>query len=388
MKKLSNIVEHFQQRLFRNIVSNKLVYNTCWEDPRIDRQLLHLDSESSVVMLTSAGGNALDYLLDDPKTIHCVDTNPAQNALLDLKKALLKRGNYSLLWDFFGEGRKDGAEFIYGRQLKRFLSPEACLFWDEHISYFTPSLRSSGFYFRGTSGKVARMIYNRIQRKGLYPQILKLLKAESRAEQAYYFDEIEPHLWTAFHKWLMRQRPTMAMLGVPAVQLDLIDEKYDAGLPEFIRKALRHVFTEIPIHDNYFWRVYLTGSYSKDCCPNYLLKPHFEKLHKRVDRINTHTSTLLDFLKQHPGQYSHFVLLDHQDWMANGRNDLLAEEWKHILANSKAGARILFRSAGNALDFLPDFVFEKVAFQPKITADLHQKDRVGTYETTHLGIVQ
>ncbi|HEX6982189.1 MAG TPA: BtaA family protein [Balneolaceae bacterium] len=388
MKKISNILENFQQRLFRNIVSNKLVYNTCWEDPRLDRQMLQLDSESSIVMLTSAGCNALDYLLDDPKIIHCVDSNPAQNALLEFKKALFKRGNHSLLWDFFGSGRKDGAEFIYDHQLRRFLSPEAQLFWNEHISYFTPSLRSQSFYFRGTSGKVAQMIFNRIQRKGLYRQVLKLLEARNLKEQAYYFDEIEPHMWSAFHKWLICQRPTMAMLGVPATQRKMIDENYEAGLLQFIRQSLANVFTKIPIHDNYFWRVYLTGSYSKNCCPNYLLEQHFERLNQNIDKISTHTSTLLNFLKQYPGKYSHFVLLDHQDWMANSQNHLLIEEWKQILANSKPGSRILFRSAGNALNFLPDFVFENVKFHPYLTADLYQKDRVGTYETTHLGIVQ
>lgn len=388
MEKLSSIVENIQRKLFRTIVSNNLVYNTCWEDPRLDRQMLQLDSDSSIVMLSSAGCNALDYLLDDPQSIHCVDSNPAQNALLELKKVLLNRGNHPLLWDFFGEGKKPGAEFIYHRRLRKYLSSDTRLYWDEHISYFTPSVRSLSFYFRGTTGKIARTIYNRIQRKGLYPQVIKLLNARSLAEQSYYFEEIEPHLWNGFHKWLIRQQPVMAMLGVPSTQRKMIDERYEAGLLQFIRKSLRHVFTKVPIHNNYFWRVYLTGSYTKSCCPNYLLEQHFEALNQSINKAQTYNSTLLNFLKQNPGQYSHFVLLDHQDWLANRQFHLLVEEWKHILANSKSGTRILFRSAGDILRFLPDFIFNNVEFQPEITNHLHKKDRVGTYENTYLGIVQ
>ena len=49
--------------LFRRVHGNTLIYNTCWEDPRLDREMLGLDRHSRVVMITSAGCNALDYLL-------------------------------------------------------------------------------------------------------------------------------------------------------------------------------------------------------------------------------------------------------------------------------------------------------------------------------------
>lgn len=388
MVKLGNITEKLQDRLFESVISNNLVYNTCWEDPRIDRELLQMNSESKVVMLTSAGCNAMDYLLDDVEMIHCIDANPAQNALLELKKALFQNGNYQLLWDFWGEGKKRGAELIYDRKLRPLLSKESKTYWDQQISSFTPTSNKPSFYFSGTSGKIALLVYNRLHRKGLYPSVKKLLNAQSLEEQSYHFNEIEPQLWNTFLKWLIRQNATMAMLGVPATQRQMIEDEYQHGLLDFIRQSLRHVFTELPLQDNYFWRVYLTGSYFRDCCPNYLLERHFETLRQRVSRINTHTSTLLTFLKRNPGTYSHYALLDHQDWMAEDNPKLLSEEWRQILSNSRSGTRILFRSASATLDFLPDFVFDKVEFQPEISEPIHRKDRVGTYESTHLGVVQ
>lgn len=388
MEKLAEIVSNIQHRLFRSVVSNNLVYNTCWEDPRIDRRLLDLDTDSNVVMLTSAGCNALDYLLDDVQCIHCVDSNPAQNALLELKRALFQNNNYQLLWDLLGEGQKRGANLIYKQQLRSLLPPRAQAYWDDQIDNFTPASGRPSFYYSGTSGKVAYLVFRRIQRKGLQSAIRKLLAADSLEEQTYYFEEIEPQLWDSFSKWLFQQHATMTMLGVPSTQRRMIEQEYRGGLLHFIRKSLRKVFTERPIRDNYFWRVYMTGRYSKDCCPNYLREQHFNYLHQRVERIHTHSSTLLTFLKRNPGRYSHFVLLDHQDWMADKRPDLLAEEWKQILKNAAPGARILFRSAGSSLDFLPNFIYRDVDFQPEQTEVAHQNDRVGTYESTHLGIVQ
>ena len=387
MKLISNIVKRLQRRFFDTVTSGNLVYNTCWEDPRIDRELLNLNSSSKILMLTSAGDNALNYLLDDVRYIQCVDINPTQNALLELKKAIFKNGNYPLLWDFFGKGRKTGAELIYRQQLRQFLPKQARKFWDKNIHNFSPTATKDSFYFSGTSGKVARTVFNQINRKGLMPAVNNLLAADSLEEQAYYFHDIEPQLWNPFSEWLIRRHATMAMLGVPASQRKMIEKQYEDGLLEFIRKSLHQVFTELPIKDNYFWRVYLTGHYTPNCCPNYLREDYFQILQKRIPRIKTQTSSLLEALQKSNETYSHYVLLDHQDWMTFTQPNQLAKQWKQILNHAQSDARILFRSAMPKPDFLPDFVLNNIRFHPELTESLHKKDRVGTYESTHLATV-
>jgi S-adenosylmethionine-diacylglycerol 3-amino-3-carboxypropyl transferase len=388
MNVLSDIVEKLRAQLFRSVVSNNLVYNTCWEDPRLDREMLQLDDQSEVVMLTSAGCNALDYLIDNPSRLFCIDKNPVQNALLQLKLALIKNGNPSLLWDFFGCGQKEGAEMIYNQNLRKHLSSRAQTYWDNHINYFSPYSSESSFYFRGTSGKFALMIRNRIRRKGLYGDIKHLFNAKTLEEQAYYFNEVEPLLWNGFQRWLLSRNAILSMIGVPSTQRRLIEQEYPDGILRYIRKSLREVFIETPIQDNYFWRVYLTGSYTPNCCPNYLKEEYFDVLQSRANRIETHTSTLSRFLRQNPGTYSHFVLLDHQDWMIGQSPELLAGEWEHILGNAVPGTRILFRSVAPEADFIPSFAREKLSFDRSLADNLHYKDRVGTYESTHLAVVQ
>jgi S-adenosylmethionine-diacylglycerol 3-amino-3-carboxypropyl transferase len=90
------------QAIFKNIHSNHLIYNTCWEDPRCDRALLELDADSRVVTITSAGCNALDYALDKPAEINCIDMNPRQNALLELKIAAIQHTDAHNLFQLFG----------------------------------------------------------------------------------------------------------------------------------------------------------------------------------------------------------------------------------------------------------------------------------------------
>jgi len=383
-----NLIDQLQEKLFRSLVNNRLIYNTCWEDPRIDRQLLKLTEDSKVVMLTSAGCNALDYLLDKPQSIHCVDSNPVQNALLDFKKALFLNGDFDTLWNFFGRGYEDAASILYDKRIKEYLSVSSRHFWNTNINYFSSKTAEGTFYFRGTSGQLAHAIHKRIKRKNIYGSVIRLLNSKSLEEQAYYFEEVEKQLWNAFYKWLIKRDTTMAFLGVPAVQKKMIENSYQGGLLAFIQEALQQVFTGQSLKDNYFWRVYLTGSYQKTCCPNYLKREHFNFIRNNVSKISLHTSYLADFLERNPGSYTHFVLLDHQDWLANSDNDLLKKEWKLILENAEPGTKILFRSAGNSCRFLPDFVFERVRFKKEVADRLHALDRVGTYGGTFLAEVK
>ncbi len=90
--------------MFGFVHGNNLVYNTCWEDPRLDHVALELGPTDRVMMITSAGCNALDYALKSPARIHCVDVNPRQNALLELKQQCIRKLDYDDFFAFFGRG--------------------------------------------------------------------------------------------------------------------------------------------------------------------------------------------------------------------------------------------------------------------------------------------
>jgi len=57
------LTEWISGRVFNAVHRNILVYNTCWEDPRLDREALQFTASDHVMVITSAGCNALDYAL-------------------------------------------------------------------------------------------------------------------------------------------------------------------------------------------------------------------------------------------------------------------------------------------------------------------------------------
>jgi S-adenosylmethionine-diacylglycerol 3-amino-3-carboxypropyl transferase len=136
--------------VFKHVHGSNLIYNCAWEDPRLDRQMLGLDAASKVVMITSAGCNALDYLLDDPAEIHAIDVNFRQNALLELKMSLITRGNFTDLFEMFGIGSHRFHKTLYA-EVRGTLSKSAQTFWDRRISFFHPGSMKKSFYYHRTS---------------------------------------------------------------------------------------------------------------------------------------------------------------------------------------------------------------------------------------------
>ena len=382
--KSPSISHRAQDAIFSQVHGGNLVYNTCWEDPRLDREMLNLQPDSRVVMITSAGCNALDYLLDGPAQIHAVDMNPRQNALLQLKVAMIHRGEFEDLYQLFGQGSHPDFKGLL-ETMRGDLHPFASRYWKSKSYYFRSTPLNPSFYYRGTAGQMAWIaLHTFFGSSKVRDYVDALLQTTSLEEQRRLYSHIKPVLWSGLVTWLLRQPMAMTMLGVPRAQVRLIETQFQGGLTGYIRSKMEHVLTEIPFWENYFWRVYLTGHYTRECCPNYLRAEYQSTLRERVGRITTHSTTVANFLRENPGSYSHYVLLDHQDWLAAHKPQALAEEWQLILENSAPGTTILMRSASPVINFIPEFARQRLQLNDALATRTHAEDRVGTYGCTLL----
>ena len=387
--------EWISRRVFKTVHGNNLVYNTCWEDPRLDRVALDLTPDDDVLVITSAGCNALDYTLVGPNHVYAVDMNPRQNALLELKKAAIRELEFDDFFRMFGEGFYAGVREVYQPKLRPHLSERSRIFWDKRIRWFDNPRRS--FYFRGTSGSFARMLNVYIDKViKVRPHIERMLNAQTMEEQhAVYYDELYDKFWTGLVKFTMNRDTTMSMLGVPKAQRRQIEDHYPGGLVKYIQDCVEGVFVKLPIKDNYFWRVYMNGSYTRECCPEYLKEENFNRLKQgQLDRLTTHTDSVQGFLEKHDGTISRFILLDHMDWLSDHFFPYLEAEWQAIIDKARPDARILWRSGGLRTDFIGQVqvqnngqmnrVSDMLTYDSELAGELHQKDRVHTYASFYI----
>ncbi len=206
-----------RQTWFDRASHGRLIFNACWEDPHLDRIALGLGSEDEVLVLTSAGCNALAYALDEPRRIVAVDMNPLQNALLELKLAAIRELDYEAFFDLFGYGRLVGFGEVYRSALRPHLSMEARACWDDRLHYFDGSGTRSSFYFHGASGLIAWLMNQHIDHVArIRGPIDALLAATSLDEQAEIYERhLKRAFWHPVLRWALNQGPTHLLLGVP-----------------------------------------------------------------------------------------------------------------------------------------------------------------------------
>ena len=385
--------DRFDQAIFDAIYSRALVYNTCWEDPSVDRQVLEIGPNDHMLVITSAGCNVLDYALLGPRRIHAVDANPRQNALLALKLAGIRLLDYDDFFAAFGRGYHPNFGALYREKLRDALDPFARRFWDRRVDWFGNPRGS--FYFHGLSGTVARGFrgYLRI-RPRLAAGISELFETRSLEDQrAIYDNRVEPLIWGSAINWALSRQFTMSMLGVPHQQRKEVQTQHERGVAGFVRDAVDYVFRHVPVWTNYFWMVYVQGHYTESCCPEYLKHDNFATLKAGLaDSIQLHTQTVSAFLAETEEPISKYVLLDHMDWMSSYHPQALTEEWSLILQRARTDARIIFRSAHAAPRWLETLELgadrrrlrDYLNFHPDLAAAQQPLDRVHTYAGFHI----
>jgi S-adenosylmethionine-diacylglycerol 3-amino-3-carboxypropyl transferase len=389
-----SLIDRLEQKVFDAIYSRSLVYNTCWEDPAVDRLALALRPQDRMLVIASAGCNVLDYALVGPARIHAVDANPRQIALLELKLAGIGGLEFEDFFGLFGAGHHPGFGFLYRKALRDRLSPFARDYWDRNGHWFCEIDSGNTFYFHGLSGAVARGFRAYLGlRPGLRSSVEALLGARSLENQRRIYDrDVLPHLWGPGISWALSRQITMNMLGVPHPQRKEVERQHQRGVAGFVREAVDYVFRELPVWTNYFWSLYLRGRYSANCCPEYLRPDNFTALKRGLaERIEVHTCTVTEFLQNTHECISRFVLLDHMDWMSSYYPEALAEEWDAIFDHAAPDARVIFRSAHRVPDYLDGLrlgdgraVRDRLQFHEDMAAALQPGDRVHTYAGFHI----
>lgn len=366
------------QLWFTFIHSNFLIYNICWEDVETDLKLLNFTPASRLLTITSAGDNALSYTLEGIEHVVSVDVNPRQNYLLELKLALLNYGDQHLFYECFAKGKSTKLREVFS-EISQSLSVDARSYWSKHIRYFNPNGR--GLFLQGGAGYFARFLNRMIDSKNLRDEVLDLANEAAPENRQALFEEIAETLWSGKDQHVWKSDFILSMAGIPKSQRLAIGD-----MNTFIRKVIHSTFVKQQASKNPYWGAYLGFDVTPEHQSPYLKPQNFEALRKSSKKLQFQTNSLYNYLKSNHSSFSHFVLLDHMDWMTDHNFALLSKQWKLILKRSTPKAQYLFRTAYQNLNFLPDFVRDQIAFQKVDERWIELNDRVGTYTGTYVGV--
>ena len=103
--------------LMERLVFHGIVFNMSWEDPEMDRRALNVGPGDTVISISSAGCNPLNFLCQSPQKLITIDGNPAQNALVELKLAAIGTLDHSAFFDIFAARRPAVVSKVYRSRL-------------------------------------------------------------------------------------------------------------------------------------------------------------------------------------------------------------------------------------------------------------------------------
>jgi S-adenosylmethionine-diacylglycerol 3-amino-3-carboxypropyl transferase len=371
----------------KKIHPSGLIQTQTWADSSIDLLALNLKPAANIVTISAGACHALAYLQGKPAAVHCVDENPAQLALLEMKtKAIAHLPDYDAVLQFLlNPGQSDNLK-RYQRHIRRNLSESASKYWQSRnflgqprYQIFSQDLQKHGLY--NISLNCLRFVL-----KKLGADFKKILSAQTLEQQQSIFDQaILPALHKKSLRFLMNQQSILRGLGFSQNQIAQLKKVHEAhqNITTILIQRLRHLLCDFPIQNNHFALQVLGQTsplHQQQSLPTYLQKEFFSHLRQYAHRIHGHQASLIDYLKQQPPcSIDVFVLQDHLDYL---RSTEIKDLWIEVERCAAPQAKVLIRSLGTSLP-LPQDVFCKTHTtwhtNPLLNQTLQAQDRCALY---------
>ncbi|KAJ7215303.1 hypothetical protein B0H12DRAFT_1241992 [Mycena haematopus] len=291
------------------------------EDPVEFMRHLKVSHVDSVMFITSAGDSALHLAMDSrPQQIHCVDPNPCQNHLLELKLAAIQSLEYEDFFALFGNGKHPAFRSLLDSRIAPYLSAAAYQFWKRHENSF-----ASSFYLQGSSGRALSLMRIVFGMAAVSKDVIALCNSDTLAEQrSIWRTKLRPVMSSRTVAFLLR-------LGWRAFDITRNQRKMlseDGGVAAYVLDTLDPVISRYLLKtESHFFHLALTGHYTSQCCPEYLTRTGFDRLRankgEATDAFRLHTRSTLSALRSLPASsLTHIVLMDHLDSLSDITSEL------------------------------------------------------------------
>lgn len=357
-----------------------VVYSNVWEDPELNRLSLQAKPGQNILSITSGGCNSLCLLLEEPKKLISIDLNPAQLAMLELKRAAIIELEYEDFIEVLGtpffnkpSGKPTQYRIELYERIKKHMPAYAVDFWDENQQLIKDGVMMCG--------KVEKFFaFYRTILKWLYgeKELLKLFEAKDLAEQQEVYRNFRKKKWNALHRILLNRTILSLVKGAHSfAQVDFDDfagnlnHKRTLGMTRFYNP------------DNYFMSLLMLGGhYNEKGMSPYLLRENYPKLKKNIGALEIYKGTIGDVLKKEgPASFDRLNLSNIFEWMTNEVFNSIIRECVEL---SRPGARMAWRYTLARPRELDAENLSRLEYEPELSDKLFKQDRAFIYESFHV----
>jgi len=165
---------------FYNLDLDCIRYSLVWEDSQTLYRSLKITSDDHLLVITSAGCNALNMLIKSPASVIAADLNPVQNKLLLLKQHIIQQLDYDLYYDLLGLAGETAVSKAIPKLLST-LSAADQVFWGDFLKE-----HPAGLLLSGKLENFVRKLYQTLH-PGQQQLIRQLLSFEDIGAQYKFF---------------------------------------------------------------------------------------------------------------------------------------------------------------------------------------------------------
>ena len=271
------------------LAGGELRYSAVWEDHRLLERGLGPVAGGDVLVIASAGCNALNLLLAAPRRLVAIDVNPAQTALLALKLAAIRTLPHDATLRLLGV--RAGADRLALYERARPALPAAARdWWDAR-----PSLLHDGVESAGRLDRYIRRFRAECLPAACDPRVVdRMLALDDRAARRRLVDRelFTPAFVAAFRAHFGRD--ALAAHGRDGAQFAHVTEPDVGGA--FLARLYR-ACTALPVRGNFYLERFLRGGMRDvETGPPYLRPASYARLRALAPRVELVTASLDDHL--------------------------------------------------------------------------------------------
>jgi S-adenosylmethionine-diacylglycerol 3-amino-3-carboxypropyl transferase len=315
--------------------TESILFSACNEDTRSELRAFGSLAGQRVFAVTAGGGRVLSLLVDKPRSIVAVDLNPAQNALLELKIAALRKLDHEGFLRFLGV-RADAARCGTYDTLRADLSVSARDFFDR-----APHAIEAGVLFQGNLERFLSKVA-KVTKLGHPFGLKKLLDAQDPSARRAIMRRVENPVWRAVIQTVCRRSVLELLSGDPGFFRYLPPE---LPLHEVLYSRIHDYLREHPLRENPVLQLVFFGKYVwEPALPVYLHAESYDRVQAalRETEIEIVTSTVDRALADHGGDgFDAFSLSDISSYLDRDAHHTLFER---VLSSANASARVCSRS--------------------------------------------
>jgi S-adenosylmethionine-diacylglycerol 3-amino-3-carboxypropyl transferase len=314
-----------------NHFSATLNYSSSNEDTRSEFRALGLGPRDAVLCITGSGARVLDLLTRRPRNIVAVDCNPAQNHLLRLKIAAIKRLEYPDLLAFLGIIPSDRRRNLY-ETVRGELPESGRRFWDARHA----KIHGGVIY----AGRWENHFHLLAQTVGLLRKRLRrrLFESGSISEQESVWREWSRGAWPVFLRLATADPMWRYVLRDPGFYRFV---PTNFSVADYLRCRLSESMRGLLLRDSHFaWLLFFGRYNASGPLPDYLQPANFDFLREDVQRIYVADGRIQDILAIARDRFTAYSLSDIASYTSESE---YARLWRGILATAPRGARVCER---------------------------------------------